>query len=359
MPPRKQADPIDVLATQVAADHTANKNSPDKPTVDEAADTVAAGAIEGSGAVAAAGGDADQAAAGAIGGAAAAQAEVVDAVSTADEVPADEDLDPADVAFQRRLDRLVRIVEDSEFDSGTALGDLRDTVLDIINSMDAKTLPHMLDANQRRALGQRIEKACQLALRRVVQIIAEEDSLNITGTLLSKWSANGDAIEGKLKLDGIDDDVLLDFRKLAGHRVVVISADDKRFASERRPAPQGEGQDDLPFEGPARAPTLISSEPPAAPPADDSDLAGDETPNGAEGDSGAPVPAREGEGDDQFGVFDEGSGIWLINAEGGPDCWTEHVGEAGIWPHAKATEIAERQTEEDGSPAVVRRIAGD
>src|SRR5215213_213236 len=106
------------------------------------ADTVAAGAIEGAQAVAEAGGDAHEVAVGAIGGAAAgtAEAEEEARASAEEEAPATEPAEPASegedhiTQFEKRCERLIGIVEDAEFESGTLVGDIRDTMLEIFKN---------------------------------------------------------------------------------------------------------------------------------------------------------------------------------------------------------------------------------
>jgi len=309
---KRAADPLEQLGKELAADHTTAKN-----IAAETADTVAAGAIEGAGAVAAAGGDADQTAADAIGGAAAATAEVVEA---ANEEPANADNeDEVSEAYQRRMDRLVRIVEEAEFESGTAVGDIRDVLRELFKARDKAY--HLLDANERRTLDDQLTKVAQLVVRRVVLIIAEEESVTLQGTMLDALSVKGETLEVKFKVEHVDKDVLMDAYNLAGQRVVVVSASDKRFGGARRPNDPGERQVEIPF---AEAKFAEDKPPAAAPPADDSDLAGEKE----AGETAEDLDAKASDPDAaDWIVYDNEGEVWLAEASE-DDAWTDNAEKA-------------------------------
>lgn len=260
--------------------------------------------------------------------------------------------DDAESVFDRRLNRLTAIVEQAEFESGTALGDLTELVVELFKHRPK--LWAAMDTNEQRDVIRHIEATCKKALAKVVLVVAQEESLTVEGTLLGKFTIDGEKVETRVKFDHADKDVVLDLYKMAGHRVVVISADDKRFSAKRREPETPGNQSPLPFaDGGAPKPKAgeaITSEPPKHP-ADDSDLAdvGDE--NRTHGDSSAINDGGDGEGtvalaapepgpDDLFGVFDEDRGEWLIDADGGDDGWTTKVDDAGRFPHGQATDLA-------------------
>lgn len=287
----------------------------------EVADTVAAGAIEGAGAALDAGGDAKDVAAATIGGAAAATSEALESDETVEETaeapvsPAAPGDDPETV-FQRRLDRLTALVEDAEFESGTALGDLVECVVDLFKHRPA--LWSAMSQSDQRDLIRHVEGICKKALAKVVLVVAQEESETIEATLLGQFAVKGEAIEAKLKIEHADAEVVLDVYKLAGHRVVLINADDKRFSAKRGPGPVTmPDQPALEFE---REPNAIRTAPPG-----DADLAGEE-----------PLfrvvdPEGEVNGDEATALYLEADGV----------AWTPDAAEAGGWPYDKARELAD------------------
>ncbi len=283
-------DPLDTLAVGVAADHAAQK----------------AGAKAGAEATAAGSTEEESTALATV-----VEEAVADATAT-DDPPAD-DSDP-ETAFDRRIARLVRIVDEAEFSSGTARGDTRDVLIELFKARDKPW--HMLDANERRDLAVHLDKIAQGIVRKIVLVVAEEDSPALQGTMLDKIAVTGEALEVKLKVEHVDKDVLLAAYNLAGSRVVIVSADDKRFSAERRPGPQGERQIDIPF-----ADAAPSAEKPEAP-ADDSDLA-----DGADDET-------DPEGS-SFALYDEGADVWLSDGDG-DDTWTEDGDKAKRHTHAEA-----------------------
>jgi hypothetical protein len=332
----------------------------------KAADAVAAGAIEGAGAVAREGGDADQTVAGAIGGAAAAAGEATDPTPSG-AVPAAGDAEPAldpsptpepvppapgddaTSAFDRKLARLERLVDDAEFETGTAFGDLRDTILDLFKHRP-KLWSAMSKGEQQDAI-RAVEAAAKRIIGKVVIVVAEDESDTIQATFLGNFNVKSEAIEAKLKIDGVDADVLSAVYKLSGHRVVIVSADDKRFMSARKAPEVDEDQLGMTFGGDARRSTgnAIETKPPAQPgPEGDDDLvdAANDPAKDDDGDDGDPetdVERQATAGDDRrFGLFDTNDKEWLKtapNGEGG-DKWTAFVAEALVLAHYEATRLA-------------------
>lgn len=350
---KKTPDPLEQLGKDLAADHTTAKNI---------ADTVAAGAIEGAGAVMDAGGDANQTAAGAIGGAAAATAEALEVESgsvkingdvkvdgvVAGAIPANEDPPESDEAdengvdeaYQRRMDRLVRIVEEAEFESGTAVGDIRDVLRELFKARDKAY--HLLDANERRTLDDQLTKVAQLVVRRVVLIIAEEESVTLQGTMLDALSVKGETLEVKLKVEHVDKDVLMDAYNLAGQRVVVVSASDKRFLGARRPNDPGERQVEIPF-----ADAQFAEDKPPAAPSDDKDLAGED--GTAESSEDLDAEASDPDAADWI-VYDAEGEVWLAAASE-DDPWTDDAEKAMRFTLQEAKD----ECESHGEGMVVQR----
>jgi hypothetical protein len=224
-----------------------------KRSAAEAADTTAAGAIEGAGAVEQAGGTPDEVVAGAIGGAAAGTAEATGA----------NDSDGGEdhiTAFDRQMERLVGIAENAEFESGTLVGDIRDSLLDLFRTRP-KVWSAMSEAEQR-DVAKALENAAKLFVRKVVRVVAEEDLVSVSATLKG-YSAKGDVFKLNAEARG-DEDTALDLFRMDGHDVVIMSADAQRFVGQRKDA---EVQPDQP---------ALTLEPPQAGaehPEDNSDLA--------------------------------------------------------------------------------------
>jgi hypothetical protein len=346
--PAKAADPLDALGIGLAADHKAAQlktNAAITSDTAEAADTVAAGAIEGAGAALAAGGDARDVAAATVGGAAAATAEVTGENETPP-APGDE----PDAVFARRMDRLMLAAEQAEFESGTIVGDLRAALLDLF-----RLRPQLWSAmkpSDQNDLSRQLEKVAQSLVRKIVQIVAEEESLTVAGTFLGKFAVNGEAVEAKIKIDNVDADVMLDIYKMSGHRIVLVSADDKRFASSRRDHPNGDDQIPMAFaEDKPKAPSEIRTDPPVAP-AGDTDLNPD--PESIHNTERQAEPTGEAD----VGVFDKEVGEWLIDENGGDDGWTKNTADAGRWTFDEAKKLAD-DFAGDNPDTVVARSLGD
>lgn len=285
-----------------------------------------------------------------------------DKASAAPEVttePAAEAIPPApgedaETVFDRRLDRLARIVEESDFDTGTALGDMRDCILDLF-----KHRPKVwsaMSAGEQQDTVRAVEKLGQQILRKVVLVIAQEESESIQATFLGQFTVKGEAIEAKIKIEHVDSDTLLQAYGLAGHKVVIVSADDKRFSSQRRDAPIDPDQPEIPltFADDAPKAQAVAAAPP--PPSDDSDLAGveegetetaiveqvaaaTETKFGEAGYKGDAPAEKTADDSAEVGVFDTARNEWLTSED--EDSWSADAGEAMTWDFERAKEIAD------------------
>jgi len=250
--------------------------------------------------------------------------------------------------FDRRIERLVRIAEGAKFEGGTLFGDFRSAVLDIF-----KHRPKVwtaMSSDEQRQLVTFVEATCKRFLERIVLVVAENEGESLQATFLGNFAVKGDAIEAKVKIDAIDSDVLVDAYKLAGHRVIIVSADSKRFMGAGAPPTIDPDQLGMGFgDGPAPKP---QAEQPAEVqhPADDSDLAGED-------DSG---PAGEAENDDppapveldpnaRYRIKATSDGAYLIDGGGGDDGWTENAKDAGDWDAEETANLLD----EFGGPAEV------
>lgn len=271
----------------------------------------------------------------------------------------------ADTVFERRMDRLTRIAGEADFETGTALGDLRDVLLDLFRHRPK--LWSAMSAGEQQDMARHVEKVAQQVLRKVVVSIAQEDMENIQATFLGDFSVKGESIQAKIKIDHVDGESLLAAYALAGHKIIIVSADEKRFAAQRRDVDIMPDQLPMTFaDDKPKAPEPA----PAAPPADDSDLAGvdegetekaivEQVAEQAEA-GGEPAvdqedpPVEESaavkeaeavaaeEADDaMFGIFDTLAGKWMVDEDDADAEWTEDPAQAHKLSHERATEVAE------------------
>lgn len=358
----EQTDPLDKLGLDIAADHAATKSKTRtrKPKSNASAAPTDDGQVEDNGS----GEDDGQVEAPATPDETPPDQPVADAIQAATDDGATANVasattqaladrpppspgDDAETVFARRMDRLSTIAEEAEFDTGTAFGDLRDCLIDLFQHRP-KLWPAMTPS-ERNGVVRHIEGVARQVLQKVVLVIAQDGDDTIQGTLDKKWSVNGETLEAKVKIDNADNDTLADLFKVAGHKIVIVSADAVRFMQARRSQEQGDDQTEMTF---APAPKREPNEVPPAPahPADDSDLAGED-------DETAEEEEVEAQAGDDWGVFDTERGEWLIDKDGGDDGWTSNSGDAGRWPHDEAKALAADFG--DGGDAVVARQLGD
>jgi len=281
----------------------------------------------------------------------------VEAERPATNVPVDTD---EQTVFDRRIERLNTIVEESRFEAGNAFGILRDTILDLFKHRPSQW--QGMDNQAQRDTIRAIEEASKDIIGKLVLVIAQEDCPTIHATMLDKLAVNGEALEAKLKIDHVNAGVLLDVYKMAGQRVVVVSADDRRFMGARTTPQTDPDQPDLPIEAviapqkitdvtfgtmpiTAKIDELVSGElkqHPVAMTIDDDALAdGDETPSGVD-------LAIQAASDDALthGVFDEMTTEWLAIIKEPPsegdDVWTPDASQAKRMTEAEARRIADQ-----------------
>jgi hypothetical protein len=168
-------------------------------------------------------------------------------------------------AFERQMERLVRIVDESDFETGSLRGDIRDTMLDVIKSRP-KPWSQMSELEQR-DLVRALDAVTTGIVKKAVFVMAEQDDLSVHATLKG-YSADGGTFKLKLVASG-DMDTAKQLYSLDGHEVVLISADSKRFQGARKEPQIDPDQPGLKFSD-----QVITSDPPAKTPEDDTDLSG-------------------------------------------------------------------------------------
>jgi hypothetical protein len=197
--------------------------------------------------------------------------------------------DDVDTVFDRRLERLTALVEGAQFETGTVFGDVRDLVLDLFKHRPA--VWSAMSNSQQRDTIRFVEDKAKEIVRRMVLVIAREESPSIDATFLDDFKVKNDAIEAKLKIEHIDAEVLVGLYGMAGQRVVIVSADDRRFMSARRDPATDPDQPEMEFA--TGDPFGVKAADVDDHPADDSDLAGEDD----DGDDGIESVART---DDDF-----------------------------------------------------------
>lgn len=226
--------------------------------------------------------------------------------------------DEPEAVFQRRLDRLTNIVADADFEGKTLLGDIVVLIVDLFKHRP-KLWSAML-ADEQKTMIKHVEATAKTLLERIVLVVAEEDSATIQATMLSAFNVKGDAIEGKFKIDSVNGELLLQAHALAGHKIVIISADDTRFRGTRKPVTPEPDQREIKF-----ADDKPKAADPPAHPDDDSDLAGDD-------DEEEANPYAK------FGVWDVGEAEWLTADQ---EAWSRSKEDAGRWSEEEAGSIAD------------------
>lgn len=260
----------------------------------------------------------------------------------ASNVPVETD---AQTVFDRRTERLLSIVEETRFEAGNAFGILRDTILDLFKHRPSQW--QGMDNQAQRDTIRAIEDASKNIIGKLVLVMAQEDCPTIHATMLDKLAVNGEALEAKLKIDHVNAGVLLDVYKMAGQRVVVVSADDRRFMGARTTPQTDPDQPDLPIGGDmptAKIDNLQAGEikqHPVAMTIDDDALAdGDDTPSGVD----LAIQAASTDPTLTHGVFDAQANEWLAqvaeNPNEGDDVYTSDQTKAQRMTREAAEKIA-------------------
>lgn len=258
----------------------------------------------------------------------------VEAERPATNVPVEAD---AETVFDRRMERFMTIVEEARFEAGNAFGILRDTILDLFKHRPSSW--QGMDNQAQRDTIRAIEDASKDIIGKLVLVIAQEDCPTIHATMLDKLAVNGEAVEVKLKIEHVNADVLLDVYKMAGQRVVIVSADDRRFMGAKTTPKTDPDQPDLPIEA---EPEPAPAEHPIAMTIDDAALAdGDDTPSGVD----VAIQAAAADPTLTHGVFDEMTTEWLAElndpGNGEDDVWTPDASRAKRMTEEEARRIAE------------------
>lgn len=230
-------------------------------------------------------------------------------------------------AHDRAMARLMAIAEEAEFDGGTLVGDLRDTLLDIIKS---RPKPWSQTSNaEQRDLANALEAIAKLLVRRVTLVVAEQDEISVQAKLKG-YAVDGETFKLKVVAQG-DEETALGLFRMDGHDVLLISADSTRFNGQRRDVRTDPDQREIPFADPPAA------EQPSHP-ADNSDLA-----DGADDKPEVEGEDDKGKSDADFEELfhvradEDGEKLYL---DPPAEAWVEKQKDAGSWPRWRAEELA-------------------
>jgi hypothetical protein len=208
------------------------------------------------------------------GGAAELNAEAPEAAPEAEAAPQPEAEPQGEdhiTAFDRRLERLIRIVEEAEFESGTLVGDIRDFLVD--NAKHRPKTWHQMSAGEQADFNRNAEAVAKKVLRKLVLILAEQDDVSVHATLKG-YAVDGETFKLKVVAKG-DAETAAELFRMDGHEVILIRADARQHFGQRREGEVLPDQPGLSFaDGGARKDPAPQAEPDH--PADDSDLAGED-----------------------------------------------------------------------------------
>lgn len=235
-------------------------------------------------------------------------------------------------AFDRHVERLSRIAEEAEFESGTLVGDIRDGLLDIFKARPK--LWSQMSESEQRDLARGLESVAKVVLKKLVIVLAEEENVSVHATLKG-YAVDGETFKLKVVAKG-DEDTAAELFRMDGHEVILIRADARRHHGQRSDGGVQADQPTLAFSDPpakGAAADEIRTEPPH--PADDSDLAG--------GDEDEEEAEAEEEELFRVTAIEDGATLYLTGDE--PAAWSDKVEEGGSWSRETADQLA---SENDG-----------
>jgi hypothetical protein len=182
----------------------------------------------------------------------------------ADIVGDEAEIPEAPTAIDHAVDRLTNLAMDAHFETGSLVGDVRDTLLDLYRA-NPKPWSQLLEADQRN-IASALEHVAQVMVRKIVLIVAEDDAAG--RTVHAKLESYAEKGGFRIALTASSDsETALALHEAVGHEVILKRADMNHYNGQRGDPPINPDQPDLLFEG-------EEGERPAAPPIDDSDLAG-------------------------------------------------------------------------------------
>ena len=146
-------------------------------------------------------------------------------------------------AHNAALDRMVEIATNAEFESGTLVGDIRDTLLDVTKNRPKPWLA--MSEQEQRDLAKAFENVAKTFIRKAVQVVAEQDEISVVGTLKG-YSAKGGQFSLKVEAQG-DEETANQLFRMDGHDLVLMSADASRFMGQKKDPTVDKDQPEIPF----------------------------------------------------------------------------------------------------------------
>lgn len=156
---------------------------------------------------------------------------LVDHVNTSRE---DDDAEePGTRAIELAVERFTNIAMEAKFESGSLVGDFRNTMLDLFKA-NPRPWSEINETDQR-TIADGFEFICGIIVRKIVLIVATDDvgSQTVHGTLES-YAEKGN-LTIKLTAEGSADNVLA-LHNAVGGPVILKKADSQRYQGERRDA---------------------------------------------------------------------------------------------------------------------------
>lgn len=174
------------------------------------------------------------------------------------------DEEPGTRAIELAVDRFTNIAMEADFESGTLIGDVRNTLLDLFKA-NPRPWSEINETDQR-TIADGLEFISGIIVRKIVLIVATDDvgSQTIHGTLES-YAEKGN-LTIKMTAEGSVDNVVA-LHNAVGGPVILKKADHQRYQGERRDAGVMPDQPGL-FEGEEREAGEYQG--------NDDDLAGDD-----------------------------------------------------------------------------------
>lgn len=204
---KSEADPIDQLAKDLAAEHTLEKARGRDETLD--------------------------------------QEDIVDETGGGEGfVPEFEKVD----AHERNMQHLETLAVEAEFESGTLVGDIRDFMLQLYKERSKNW--SQCSAGEQRDIVAMATTVAKKVVKKVTRVVAEQDNNSVHATL--KGYSAGDGFDIKLKANS-DEETALELYRMQGHEVIIISADARKFEGQRKDTEIDEDQAPLPFSDPKPA----------------------------------------------------------------------------------------------------------
>lgn len=186
-------------------------------------------------------------------------------------------------AHEREMQKLERIAVNADFESGSLLDDVRDTLILLYKSQ--RVLWSGRSQAEQRDLGKQIEAQAKTLIKKIARVVAEGEQISVAGKL-ERYTHSG-SFDLKITAQS-DEEAAMQLFRMQGHDVVILSADSSRFLESSSELETDPDEPSLFADG--EEPDDVEE---YVPPEDDSDLAGDDEEEAAgDPDPDEPEPAE-------------------------------------------------------------------